>query len=100
MLFRSGSMRSHDTTWQTVIEVWRRYVNDSETTQLMGSLRDEIIAAIQAKSRLGDTTGNVVLSGVTGGGDPEAMWTKRGGPQWLRGEIYVEWTERTTVTLS
>lgn len=89
--------------WTTIVELWQRYQDDATTAQNLAARRDEIIAAIMAKNKLGDTTDTIQNSTVLRGDEPEEMWDVKRRKEvlsWLRGKIYVQWDEEVTVTFS
>lgn len=89
-----------ETDWQTVIEVWQAYVDDGSSLTNLEALSAAIIAKFAAEKTLDDTTGKVVDSFCSGGGEVQEMWTKGGGPAWLRQDLYITWKEIENVTFS
>ena len=89
---------TYHVNWNTVIEVWQRYVDDATTrTELYARVAD--LFPIMAYPKLADTTGNVLeWSVVSGGEEPEEMWTASGGPAWLRWKITLSWKEEGDIT--
>lgn len=89
--------------WTTIVELWQRYQDDATTAQSLAARRDEIIAAIMAKNKLGDTTGTIQNATVLRGDEPEEIWDVQRRKQvltWLRSKIYVRWDEEATVIFS
>ena len=106
-ILRPGSFRinwitlqTYESKWTTVVELWQQYVSEMTTyTSLYASVAD--LMAIQAYPKLGDTSGVVQKTASFAGADePKEMWTKDGGPKWIKWELRIEWDEETTVTFS
>jgi len=94
-----NTYRSYIATWTTIVELWQRYTDDEVTrTNLFARVAD--LLPIMAYPRLGDTGGTVLDAHFTGGGEPQEMWKKGGGPQWLRWEMQIEWKEEVTVNIA
>lgn len=86
--------------WLTTIEVWQRYTDEGTTQTNLYGYVNAIIAALQLSRRYGDTTGNVLNASIHSIGQPREMWTKGGGPAWLRQDITVSIKELTEVTFT
>ena len=81
--------------WLTVIEVWRRYSDDTKPALLQTNVSD-IVTQIRKYPTLNSAAG-VQDSDITGG--PEMVEiTLANGSLWAKWEINCEWTEETTVT--
>ncbi len=89
-----------ETDWQTTIEVWQAYVDDGSSLTNLEALTAAIITKFSQKKILDDTTGSIVDSYCSGGGEVQEMFTKGGGPAWLRQDIYINWKEIENVTFS
>lgn len=86
--------------WTTVCEVWQQYVDDAETrTNLYGYVQ-EVIAQVLTYKTLGDTANTIIDSTISGAEAPLEMWTREGGPAWLKWELNINWQEQATVTFS
>ena len=84
----------HD-NWTTVIEVWRRYVDDTRPALLQDNVAD-IIAQIRKYPTLNGADG-VQDSKIPGG--PGMVEVELGnGSLWARWDINCEWTEETEVS--
>ena len=75
----------------TRVEIWRRYVDDGSTATNLYADTDAVLRKIEAYPHLGDTSNYVVDSEPTLS-LPEEMWTRGGGPAWLRQVINVRWS--------
>ena len=85
----------HHDYWLTVIEVWRRYSDDTKPALLQTNVSD-IVTQIRKYPTLNGASG-VQDSNITGG--PEMIEvTRANGSLWAKWEINCEWTEETTVT--
>lgn len=88
-------------TWTTVIELWRRWLDDGTTATDLQADLDAVLARFLAYRKLGDTTDTINDSNPRRGGEPEAMWRAGGaGPAWLRAQITIEWKEHQTITFA
>lgn len=96
--FITGSVSLRHYT--TVIEVWQSYKDDGTSyTNLLGYF-EAILDKFDANRLLGDTTKTVEDSICTHWDEVEEMWTKSGGPRWLRQNFYIEWSEENAVTFA
>lgn len=84
--------------WITVCEVWQQYVDDAETRTNLYSYVNEVIAKVLSYKNLGDTNNTIIDSTISGADEPLEMWTREGGPAWLKWELNIEWNETATVT--
>lgn len=82
--------------WQTVVELWQRWVDDGTTIDDLCDLIDATIAEIELHPTLDDLPG-VTRARVSGGDDIKERWTKEGGPIWASLEVYVDWQEEVTI---
>lgn len=93
--FKRGqsAMSANTTTFQTVIEVWQRYVDDgSSLTNLEGYVK-AIINVFDQKRKLGDSTGTIMESFITDGREVTQQWNKDGALVWLKQDLILEWQE-------
>jgi hypothetical protein len=85
--------------WVTVIEVWQRYKDDTDThTSLYDRVED--LFDILGVPLLGDTTGTIQDSTISVQDEPEEMWMDGGGPAWLRWKINILWREESNAPMS
>ena len=85
-------------TYATVIEVWQSYVDDGTSyTNILGYM-ETILDQFDAYRKLGDTGGTIQDSRCAKWDEVEEMWTKDGGPRWLRQKFYIEWVEENAIT--
>lgn len=83
------AFNTYNTTYQTVIEIWQRYTDETTTHTNLYALVAEVLEGI-----LPDALGGDILSLLVSDADePEEMWTAGGGPSWLRWSVRVNWTE-------
>lgn len=88
-------------TWQTVIQVWQRYMDDGTSLTNMEALTDAIITQFDKYRKLTDSSGTIVDSNCKTIGKPEEMWNQAGnGPFWLRQMITIEWKEQLNVVFA
>ena len=85
--------------YTTLVEVWQRYTDDTITqTNLYGYIAN--LYSLLDYPHLGDTTGAIQDSTITGADDPQEMWREDGGPKWLRWLMRIDWAEQRTVTFA
>lgn len=96
--FMSGSVSLRSYT--TVIEVWQSYKDDGTSYTNMLGYWEGILDQFDANRLLGDTTKTVQDSRCARWDEIEEMWTKSGGPRWLRQNFYIEWSEENAVTFT
>lgn len=83
---------------QTRVQIWRRYKDDgSSYTNLLADV-ETALAKIDQYPHLGDTTGYVLDSNAIIAGPVMEMWTKAGGPGWLRQDVLVRWVSQRIVS--
>lgn len=87
-------------TWETVIEVWRKYTRDGLSYTNLVTDVTNILAKIDKYRHLNDNAGYVETATAYISGPVQEMWTRSGGPQWVRQDITVRWTGRQTITYS
>ena len=93
-----STISNHLIQWETVVEVWQRYVDDATTkTNLYARVAD--ILPIMSYPNMGDSS-VVEDSTFEGGEEPQEMWGRSGGPEWLKWEMRIKWYERTAVTFA
>lgn len=92
------SFNVRDNEYRTVIEVWQRYKDDgTPLVTLLGHV-DNIIARLDPRRKLVDTTGTVRDANVSGMSEVTEQWTKDGGVSWLKREVYLDWIEEESVS--
>ena len=83
--------------WQTIIECWRRYTNETDFTTLSTLFGDvnRIIGVIQKDKTLG--LAYVQVANVSSISAPIFKWVEN-GPIWISQEVTVSWIEQVSVT--
>lgn len=95
------SLRIHTTQWRTVIEVWQRYKDDGTSYTSLLTHVANITARLEKYRKLADTTGTLQDANLTGGSAITEQWRNNSdGPSWLKQELYLDWSEESTVTFS
>ena len=92
------AMSANEAKYKTVIQVWQRYKDDGDSMTNLETHVANIIAKLDQYRKVADTTGTIVDSFVSGGGEMQEMWNKDGGLSWLKQDVTVTWLEHTTVT--
>ena len=88
-------------TWNTLIEVWQRYLDDGTTLTDLEANVGNLIAKLNTYPRAGDTAGVVIDMTVRSGAEVEPMREEGSeGPAWLRQILTVEWQEESIITYS
>lgn len=88
-------------TWTTVIELWVRYKDDSETQTALYGYAADLLEGMQPSKRLKDEDGVVDYANIASSGEVQEMWTRGGrGPAWLKWELSLRWKEEIEVTLT
>jgi len=91
-------MAANESIFQTVIQVWQRYVDDGDSlTNLEGHVKN-VITRFDAYPQLGDTTGTIVEAMITDGREAEEQWTKDGALVWLKQDLIVTWREQDVIS--
>jgi hypothetical protein len=75
------------------------YAENRSFNNLFANMLDKVIG-LMAKYKLGATTETIIDSTISGSNEPSYRWLANGNIQWLYWELYVNWTEETTVTIS
>lgn len=95
-----SAMSANESIFQTVIQVWQRYVDDGDSlTNLEGHVKN-VITRFDAYPQLGDTTGAIIEAMITDGREAEEQWTKDGALVWLKQDLIVTWREHDIITYS
>ena len=81
--------------YSTIIEVWRRYVDDTRPALLQDNV-DDIVVQIRKYPTLNGASG-VQGSDIAGGSEMEEV-ELNSGSLWARWDINCEWTDEVTVT--
>jgi hypothetical protein len=93
-----GAMSMNISYFDTVIQVWQRYVDDGTSlTNLEGHVKN-IINYFDIWRKAGDTTGTIVDVFISGGGEVTEQWNKDGGLSWLKQDLTVTWQEHDNVS--
>ena len=95
-----ASFGVRENNYQTVIEVWYRFIDDgSSVTGLLGYV-DLVAAEVDKYPELGDATGTIRRSAEAAGlGEMSEQWRENGdGPSWLKRDVMVNWTQESEVT--
>lgn len=87
------------TTWSTVIQVWYRYKDDGESLTGLEAVVDSLITAFDRYPHLGNEA-VVTDSNLRRGSEVQEMWTRGGGPAWLKQDLYLEWTEQSITSFA
>ena len=94
------AMTANETVFQVIIQVWQRYKDDGDSmTNLEGRVKN-ILNAVDAKRKIGDTTGTVIESFINAGREMQEQWNKDGALVWLKQDLILEVQEHDTVTYS
>jgi hypothetical protein len=93
------TLRTLQTVYRTVVEVWKRYKDDQTTYIELVEHVNDLKVGIEPERLLGGLSG-VVDASVKEGSEPAEMWKKGGGPAWLKQEFIVEWLYQTDVTFT
>jgi len=92
------TLRGYITHYQTIIEIWQRYRDDSTTQTTLYGYIGNILNKLQGTPKLGDKGSTIQDSSVSVANTPEEMWTNNAnGPSWLRWKITVKWDELSSI---
>ena len=94
--------RVYKANWTTIVELWQRYKDDSTTqTNLYGYIGN-LLTGLAPYRKLGDTTNLIEDANTESAGEVLEMWTQKNGagPQWLKWELSLKWSEEITVTFA
>jgi hypothetical protein len=86
-------------TWQSVIQVWQKYRDANSYTNLLTAV-DALKDSLVTYPKIGDSTSTIRDAVITSYSDVQEMWTAQGGLEWLRQDVYFQWTEETNVTFA
>lgn len=84
--------------YTTVVELWQRYKDDATTQTSLYGYMAYLTTGLMPYRKLGDTGNTISDSIPRSTGQVQEMWTKRGGPSWLKWELTIEWQEEEQVT--
>jgi hypothetical protein len=87
-------------TWSTIVQVWHAYGKDGETLLALEADVEAVLSKIDQYKRLNDTANYVQDATAVQVGEALEMWTKGGGPQWLRQDITIEWQAKRIRTFA
>jgi hypothetical protein len=79
--------------WTTIVQLWHAYGKDGETLLALEADVEAVLSKIDQYPRLNQAANvdYVMGSNAVRVGEALEMWTKGGGPQWLRQDITIEW---------
>jgi hypothetical protein len=80
------------------VQVWQWYTDDGTSATNLETWVQNIKSRLTLYRLLGDTTGAIMDSRVTGTEPIQERWKKDGGLVWLSQTINVEWKEQEIVT--
>jgi len=89
----------YHTRWTTIAEIWVSLKDYGADTATLEDARQGIIAKFRQKRKAGDTTGTIQDVTVRMSTDPFEMFPPNGRVAFLRQDLYIEWTEQTSVAL-
>lgn len=95
---RQSAMSANTTTFQTIIEVWQRYVDDGDSMTNLEAYVKAVMNIFDQKRKLGDATNTILESFITDGREMTQQWNKDGALVWLKQELILEWQEFEEVT--
>lgn len=86
-----------DNDYQTIVEVWQKYVDDgTSVTNLLGHV-DNLTSRLDQYRKIADTTKTVRDMNVIEYSEVKEQWTKDGGLAWLSRDVIVQWQEEEQV---
>jgi len=85
-------------TWTTVIEVFRRYIDDTKPTLLQDDVTT-IIEQLEKYPTLNGASG-VQTAMINGGDDMQEVQYAENGPLWAKWEVNCVWIEEKNVTFA
>lgn len=95
------TMRQIQVQSRSIIEVWKRYKDDSTTYSELLEHVDSITARVDKYRMLDDDSGTVFDANCTGSSAVMEQWRQKGdGPSWLKQDIYVDWSEQNVIELA
>lgn len=90
------SFTQYRANWTTVIEVWQRYKDDTDShTSLYDRVED--LFAILSTPLLGDTTNTIQNSTISVQDEPEEMWVGE-DIGYLRWKVNILWREEGSIS--
>jgi hypothetical protein len=104
-ILRRGRMARRDwltpvtyrASWLTVIEVWQKVLPNQAETRTRLFEHVETIMRLLEYPRLSDDAGTIEDSDIPEIGEPEEMWTRDGGPVYLRVQLEMVWNEQREI---
>jgi len=82
-------------TYQTVIQVWQRYIDDGASMTTLEGTVDTILTALDEYRLIGDTGNTIQDAQIVE--VREMVQTPAEAPAWIYTELIGEWREETTV---
>lgn len=93
-----GAMSMNISTFETIIQIWQRYVDDGDSlTNLEGHAKN-VINYFDTKRKLGDSTGTIVDAFIDSGREVNERWSKDGALVWLSWDLVLTWQEHDLIT--
>lgn len=89
----------YHTRWTTIAELWVHLKDYGADTVLLEDARQNIIAKFRARRKALDTTGTIQDVTVRMSTDPFEMFPPSGKLAFLRQDLFIEWTEQSSVAL-
>ena len=90
----------YHTRWTTIAELWVHLKDYGADTATLEAARQGIIAKFRERRKAADTTGTIQDVTVRMSTDPFEMFPPSGKGAFLRQDLFIEWMEQTSVTLS
>lgn len=95
------TMRQVSEQSRTIIEVWRRMVDDTDSYLALLEHADNIRTRIDKYRMLDDESETVFDANCTGSSVVTEQWRNNAdGPSWLKIDLYVDWSEQNVITLA
>lgn len=90
----------YHTRWTTIAELWVHLADYGSDTAKLEELRQSIIARFRQYRKTADTSGGIQDVTVRMSTEPFEMFPPSGRVAWLRQDLFIEWTEQSTVALA
>ena len=88
-------------TYVTIVELWQQYTDEATTRSNLQTHLNDLASVLMNEPRLSDSTNTIINSEISRTEQPQAMWRRdNGAPAWYKWDLYVEWQEENTVTIS
>jgi hypothetical protein len=87
--------------YQTIIQLWQRYVDDGDTLTDLEALVDAVLAELDKYRLIGDSGGTVQAANIVAVREVQEILAGPGeGPVWLMVELVGEWHEENTIAFA